>query len=224
MPNIDSQSLESMLSVYQRFPDYCLPMLGLHPTSVDGNFLSTIETLFSGFEKGNFVAVGETGIDLYWDKSYLKEQQESLELHIQQALKMDLPLVLHARESLHVLFDVLDMYAGKGLKGVFHCFPGTVDQAHRVVDMGFMLGIGGVVTYKKSPMADVVSHIGLEHIVLETDAPYLPPVPYRGKRNESSYIAYVARHVAELTREDPETVAAVTTRNADRLFSLNLDT
>ena len=220
MPNIDSHTVADMLKVARAFPESCLPMMGLHPTSVKEYYETELEVTGSWFEKGKFVAVGETGIDLYWDKRYEKQQKLSLEQHVDWALKYDLPLVLHSRNSLQELFDVLSPYRQKGLRGVFHCYPGGVDDAKKVIDMGFLLGIGGVVSYNKSLMAEVVAAIDLEHIILETDAPFLAPVPHRGKRNESAYVKQVAEKVADIKGVSPEEVARVTTGNAQRLFAL----
>ncbi len=220
MPNIDSHSVGAMLQVARQFPESCLPMLALHPTSVKESYKTELSLIGQWFEKEQFVAVGETGIDLYWDTSYANEQKKALEQHIQWADKYDLPLVFHSRNSLKELFDVMEAHKQKGFRGVFHCFPGNIEDARKVLDLGFMLGIGGVVTYKKSQMAEVVSFAGLEHIILETDAPFLAPVPHRGKRNESAYVAHVAEKVAEIKGVSTEEIAAITTANAKRLFPL----
>ncbi len=220
MPNIDSHTVADMLKVARAFPDTCLPMMGLHPTSVKESYKTELDVIASWFEKGDFVAVGESGIDLYWDTSYEKEQKIALERHVDWALQYDLPLVLHSRNSLKELFEVLWPYRQKGLRGVFHCYPGGVKDAKKVLDMGFMLGIGGVVTYKNSLMSEVVAAIDLEHIILETDAPFLAPVPHRGKRNESAYVRHVADKVAEIKGMRLEEVARVTTANARQLFAL----
>ncbi|MDR4988655.1 MAG: TatD family hydrolase [Bacteroidales bacterium] len=220
MPNIDSSSVAPMMKAARSFPGVCLPMMALHPTSVKENYSEELDRLEAYFEAENFVAVGETGIDLYWDTSFEAEQKEALARHISWAEKHDLPLVLHSRKSLDVIFDVLEAHSGRSLTGVFHCFPGNAGQARKVLDMGFMLGIGGVVTYKNSEMAEVVRAVGLDHLVLETDAPYLAPVPHRGKRNESAFLVHVAERVAALTGVTPAEVAAITTENARKLFKL----
>ncbi len=218
MPNIDSHTAGPMLRVAGEYPGLCLPMMGLHPTSVGESYDTELEIIEGWFEKENFVAVGETGIDLYWDTAYLEQQIKSLERHIQWAIKYDLPLVLHSRNSLGEIFGVLEKYRNKGLRGVFHCFPGGVEEAEKAIDLGFMLGIGGVVTYSNSQMPEVVGSTGLEHIVLETDAPFLAPHPKRGKRNESSYLKFIAGRVGDIKGMDAEEVARVTTANASRLF------
>ncbi len=220
MPNIDSHTVADMLKVARAFPDSCLPMMGLHPTSVKESYKTELDVIAAWFEKGDFVAVGETGIDLYWDTRYGKAQKISLERHVEWALQYDLPLVLHSRNSLRELFDVLMPYRQKNLRGVFHCYPGGVEDAKKVLDMGFLLGIGGVVTYRNSIMAEVVGAVGLEHVILETDAPFLAPAPHRGKRNESAWVKHVADKVAEIKGVDVEEVARITTGNAQRLFKL----
>ncbi len=220
MPNIDSHTVADMLKVARAFPDTCLPMMGLHPTSVKESYKTELDLIASWFEKGDFVAVGESGIDLYWDTSYEKAQKESLDRHVDWALQYDLPLVLHSRNSLKELFEVLWPYRQKNLRGVFHCYPGGVEDAKKAIDMGFVLGIGGVVTYKNSLMAEVVAAVDLDHISLETDAPFLAPVPHRGKRNESAYVRHVAVSVAEIKGMSLDEVASVTTGNAQRLFAL----
>ena len=220
MPNIDSHTVISMMAAARQYPGKCLPMMGLHPTSVKTTYRTELANIEKWLKKGEFVAVGETGIDLYWDKTHLAEQKESLERHIHWAKEYALPLVLHSRNSLDELFDVLMPEQDPSLTGVFHCFPGNVTQARKVIDIGFMLGIGGVVTYKNSLMAEVVDAVDLEHLLLETDAPFLSPVPYRGKRNESAYLTYIAGRIAEIKGVTVEEVAEITTANARRLFRL----
>ncbi len=221
MPNIDSHTVGNMLKVARDYPGVCLPMMGLHPASVKETWQTELDIIEKWFEKETFVAVGESGIDLYWDTTYARQQKMALERHIEWAVRFDLPLVLHSRNSLKELFDVLDASRQKILKGVFHCYPGGPEEAKKVIDMGFFLGIGGVVTYKNSLMADVVKAVDLKHVILETDAPYLAPHPHRGKRNESAYIKHVAEKVAEIKGIHPEEVAAITTANATRLFPLS---
>ena len=218
MPNVDCNTIDAMMKASSDFPNVCLPMMGLHPTSVNMEFEKELEWVEEWLAKERFVAIGETGIDLYWDKTWLEEQKRSLHRHAELALTYDLPLVLHARKSLNEIFEVLASFKGNGLKGVFHCFPGSVQDAERVVDMGFLMGIGGVVTYNNSSMSKVVEAFGLEHFVLETDSPYLSPVPYRGKRNESAYIPDIALKIAHIKGISLEQVAGVTTENARKLF------
>ncbi len=220
MPNIDSHTVGDMLKVARRFPGVCLPMMGLHPTSVKASWETELDLIEKWFEKEHFVAVGESGIDLYWDKTYAEQQKTALERHVDWAVRFNLPLVLHSRNSLKELFEVLAPHRQKNLKGVFHCFPGGVEDAKKVIDTGFLLGIGGVVTYKNSMMAAVVAAVGLENIILETDAPFLAPVPFRGKRNESAYVKQVAEKVAVIAGATIDEVAEKTTANARRLFAL----
>ncbi len=220
MPNIDSTTVSSMLGVAAEFPGICLPMMALHPTSVKENYKEELDIIGNWLEKEDFVAVGETGIDLYWDKTFEAQQKEALSQHIHWAVQFGLPLVLHSRNSMKELFDVLEAHKHLSFTGVFHCFPGDVQQAKMAIDMGFMLGIGGVVTYKKSSMAEVVRAVGLEQIILETDAPYLAPVPHRGKRNESAFLVHIAEAVAGIKGASRAEVVAATTANAFRLFRL----
>jgi TatD DNase family protein len=220
MPNVDAETIDAMMKVYRDFPGVCLPMMGLHPTSVKKGFEEELKKVEDWLASERFYAIGETGIDLYWDKTWLEEQKLSLHRHAELALYYDLPLVVHARKSLNEIFQVLKSFKGSGLRGVFHCFPGSIQDAARVVDMGFLMGIGGVVTYKNSSMAKVVEAFEMEHFVLETDAPYLPPVPHRGKRNESAYIPDIARKIADIKCISAEKVADATTENAKKLFGL----
>lgn len=218
MPNINSQSVSRMQAVAEDYPGICLPMMALHPTAVKADYQVQLDAVAEWLEKDRFVAIGETGIDLYWDSSFAAEQKESLAQHVHWSARYDLPLVLHARNALDEIFDVLEAHRHLSFTGVFHCFPGDALQAAKVLDMGFMLGIGGVVTYKKSLMPDVVRFAGLDHIILETDAPYLAPVPHRGKRNESAFLMHIADKIAELSGLGREDVAAQTTANARKLF------
>ena len=223
MPNIDSTTIEPMLSVCDTYRDFCFPMIGLHPTSVNESYEKELEIVAANLEtSGRFVAVGEIGIDLYWDKTFYKEQVIVFERQLNIAREMDLPIIIHSRDSLTEIFTVLKKQH-YNMKGILHCFPGTVEDAHRAIDLGFLLGIGGVVTFKKSSMAEVVGKIGTEYLVLETDAPYLAPVPYRGKRNESSYIPCIAAKIAEILGVDTKKVEETTTNNAMNLFNLHIN-
>lgn len=218
LPNVDMETFPKMMEVAKSYPDTCFPMLGLHPTSVKENFEEVLEEMKTWLGKEKFVAIGETGIDLYWDKTFFKQQVKSLKIQINWALDNDLPLVIHSRNSTSEISDLLEEYRGSGLKGVMHCFPGDVNQAEWFTEFGFLLGIGGVVTFKNSQMAKVVEAMEPEHLILETDAPYLAPVPYRGKRNQPSYLAVIAEKVAELKNLPVEAIAKITTLNASRLF------
>lgn len=220
MPNVDSRTIEPMMEAARLHPSICLPMMALHPTSVKDDYETQLQEVEQWLAQGTFVAVGETGIDLYWDKTHFNEQVVAFRRHAELALQYDLPLVIHSRNALEEIIGVVEEFRGSGLKGVFHCFPGDVAQAEFAIGMGFLLGIGGVVTYKNSTMARVVEHVGLQHIILETDAPYLAPAPHRGKRNHSAYIPIIGRKVAELTGTTPEQTAQITTQNARALFGL----
>lgn len=220
MPNVDVSSVDALLKTASNFPKNCLPMMGLHPTSVKEDYKEQLSQIEELLRTKKFVAVGETGIDLYWDKSFYQQQVESFKRQIVLALELSLPIVIHSRKSLQEIFDVIEPYKGRGLTGVFHCFPGNIEQAEKVIEMGFVLGIGGVVTFKNSMMAKVVGHVGLGHLVLETDSPYLAPMPHRGKRNQSAYIPLVGHKVAEITGQPIAKVAEVTTNNARLIFGL----
>lgn len=221
MPNVDGQTIGPLMKAAQDFPGVCLPMMALHPTSVKADWETEMEQVDGLLRRESFVAVGETGLDLYWDKTFFHQQVLCFRRHIELALELDLPLVIHSRNSLEEIFGVLEEYKGSNLKGVMHCFAGDIAQAERAIDMNFLLGIGGVVTFKNSLMAQVVQHVELQFLVLETDAPYLAPVPHRGKRNESAYLPLVAQKVARLKEVPVHTVAEATTASAGRLFGLS---
>lgn len=221
LPNIDATSWQPMLSLSALYPHICLPMAGLHPTSVQPETIENeLSELNRQLEINKFIAIGEIGIDLYWDKTHQVLQEETFLFQIKLAKKYGLPIVIHVRKSFDEVWRVLKPETGPGLKGVFHCFPGDERQAKLVTEAGFLLGIGGVVTFKNSGLQKVVAEVGLKHIVLETDAPFLAPVPYRGKRNEPSYIPIIAEKVAELCGKTVEEVGETTTMNALKLFNL----
>jgi len=221
MPDIDKNSSDLMLKAAEEYQGICIPMAGLHPTSVKEDYMEELDRIDRLFTAFRFIAVGETGIDLFWDKTFLKEQKESLRRHILWALKEELPLVIHSRDSFPEIFSVLEEFKDKKLSGVFHAFSGTVADAENAVSMGFMLGIGGPLTFKNSKLPDVVKHIGIGHIVLETDSPYLAPVPYRGKRNESSYLRIINKKLAEVLDTEEELTASATFDNSCRLFNIS---
>lgn len=220
MPNIDLPSIDAMLQVQEDFPGICIPMMGLHPCDVDVEFEKSLYIMEDWLNRHPFAAVGETGIDLYWDKTYFEQQQESLKIHIQWAKDRALPLVLHCRESMRETIELVKNLNDERLSGIFHCFSGTLDQAREIIEMGFYLGIGGTVTYKNNNVVDVLSEIGLDNVVLETDSPYLAPIPYRGKRNSPEYIPHIAEKIAEAASLDVGEVADITTKNALRIFNL----
>ncbi len=218
LPNIDSQTIQPMLDLCGAFPKNVFPMMGLHPTDVKENFREELDLVRAELEKGGYYAIGETGIDLYWDKTFLKEQQTALREQVQMAKDFGLPIVLHVRESFDEVFEIIGEMNDEKLNGVFHCFTGSPEQAEKIMRWDFKMGIGGVLTYKNSGLDNVVKDIPLEHLLLETDSPFLAPKPYRGKRNESAYVKYVAEKLAEVKNTTVEEVAEITTRNAIELF------
>ena len=220
LPNIDSSAIEDMLLLEQKFPGKCFPMMGLHPCYVKENYLSELNIVEEWLAKRSFAAIGEIGLDYYWDTTFKEQQMHCFTTQMQWALKYNLPIVIHSRNATPETIEAVKPFAAKGLKGIFHCFGGTVAEANAIIELGFLLGIGGVCTYKKAGLDQVLQHIDLQHIVLETDSPYLTPVPYRGKRNESAYIKIIAQKVAEIKACSLEEVARVTTRNALRTFKV----
>lgn len=220
LPNVDSSSMELVFSQVQAFPDNCFAMLGLHPCDVKANWQDELSLIKAAIPQHKIYAIGEIGIDLYWDKTTLDIQIEAFKIQIGWAKELKLPIVIHSRNSFDEVYEVLQQEFDENLRGIFHCFTGTVEQAKKVIALGFYLGIGGVVTYKNSGLDKTVEQIDLKHIVLETDSPYLTPVPHRGKPNESSYLIYVAQKVADLHQVSLETVAAITTENSKIVFGV----
>jgi len=219
-PAIDSTHFDDMHDLKNKYPGSIYLMSGLHPTDVKENFKQELEFVVNSLKSHSYVAIGEIGIDLYWDKTYLNEQQEAFSFQIRLAIKNDLPIVIHCREAFDEIFEILDKENCDKLRGVFHCFTGTLEQAKRAIDLGFVLGVGGVVTFKNGGIDKFLNQIDLKHIVLETDSPYLAPVPFRGKRNESSYIVYVIDKLSEIYGLSKEEIASVTTKNAEKVFAL----
>ena len=219
-PAIDSSHFDSMHNLKKKYPNDIFLMSGLHPTDVKENYKDELDFVVNSLKSHNYVAIGEIGIDLYWDKTYLKEQQDAFRFQIKLAVKNDLPIVIHCRESFDEIFEILEEENCDKLRGVFHCFTGNIDQANKAIGLGFLLGIGGVVTFKNGGIDKFINQIDLKHIVLETDSPYLAPVPFRGKRNESSYIIYVLEKLSELYQLPREEIASITTNNAEKMFSL----
>ena len=219
LPAIDSSETDSMEELEKKYPGIVFSMAGLHPCSVKENYKDELSKIEHQLNTGRFAAIGETGLDFYWDTSFTDQQYESLHRQTQWAIKYNLPLVLHTRNAMQETIDVIKSYKGQNLRGIFHCFSGNVENAHAITEMGFLLGIGGVLTYKNSGLDRVLEEIDLKHIVLETDSPYLSPAPFRGKRNESSYLKYIAAKIAEIKKISIEKVAAITTENAESMFS-----
>lgn len=219
LPNIDLDSISAMHDLVAEFPTNCYPMMGLHPCSVNENWEEDLVVIKSHLDKGSYCAVGEIGIDLYWNKSTLDFQQKAFACQIEWAKEMKLPIAIHVREAFDETFEVIDTLNDKDLTGVFHCFTGNVEQAQRILNYGgFKLGIGGVLTFKNSGLDKVISEIDLNHLILETDSPYLAPTPNRGKRNESDYITLIASKLAEVKNCSIESIAEITSRNAFDLF------
>lgn len=219
-PAIDSTHFDDMHDLKNKYPDNIYLMSGLHPVDVKENYKEELEFVVNSLKSHSYVAIGEIGIDLYWDKTYLKQQQDAFEFQIRLAIKHDLPIVIHCREAFDEIFEILDKENCSKLRGVFHCFTGTLEQANRAIRLGFKLGIGGVVTFKNGGIDKFLNQIDLKHIVLETDSPYLAPVPFRGKRNESSYITYVIDKFSEIYGLPIKEIASVTTKNAEKVFAL----
>lgn len=220
LPNIDSSSIDGMLALADMYPNNCLPMIGLHPTSVKDDYLNEIAIMEKWISERKFYAIGECGIDLYWDKEHAVQQEFVFRHHIELARKYNLPLVVHIRDSFNEVIQVLKDVKKSDIRGIFHCFSGSVEQAEQAIKYGFSLGLGGVITFKNNKMQETLKHVDMQHIVLETDAPFLAPVPYRGKRNEPSYIPNIAQMVANIKGITLDQVAEATTVNAEKLFQL----
>lgn len=218
LPNCDSTTIQPMLDMATRWPDQCIPMMGVHPCYIKENFRQELDIAAGWLEKQSFAAVGEIGLDYYWDTTFVPQQKEAFNIQMDWALGYNLPIVIHTRESMQDGIDMVRAKQNGQLRGIFHCFGGSAEEARQIIDLGFHLGIGGVVTFKKSTLPEVLKDISLEHIVLETDAPYLAPVPYRGKRNESAYIPLIGTKIAEIKNCSVEEVAAITTKNAEHIF------
>lgn len=218
LPAIDSSTHEKMIALQEKYRERCHAMMGLHPCSVNESYEEELLLAEKYLNEKKFVAIGETGLDFYWDKTYVKQQYIAFERQMQWALERKLPVVIHSRNSMQETIDFVKPFARKGLRGIFHCFGGSRAEAEQIISMNFLLGIGGVITYKKATLPEVLKTIPLENIVLETDAPYLSPVPLRGKRNESAYIEYVAQALANAKNIAFEEVAKITTANAEKIF------
>lgn len=221
LPNIDSESIPGMLALEEAYPGYCFPMMGLHPCSVKEDYEKELSIVKEWLDKRPFVAVGEIGIDLYWDKTFFEQQKKAFIQQAEWAIALDIPIVIHSRESIDILIDLVREINDPQLRGIFHCFTGDRAQAQSIIELGFLMGIGGVVTFKNGGLAETITEIGIEHLVLETDAPYLAPTPYRGKRNESAYVRLIAEKIADVKEISLEELAAVTTKNAKALFGAN---
>lgn len=222
LPNIDKSTIQPMLKLSDQYPENCYPSIGLHPNSVKDNFTSELEIVRNWSSKRKFYAVGETGIDLYRNRSFLTEQQDAFLFQIRLAKELSLPVVIHSRESYREIFDIMDRENDEKLTGIFHSFTGTIEQASRIIDYGFKIGIGGIITFKDGGLDRVVSQIDPNHIVLETDSPYLAPAPMRGKRNEPSFLIYIAARLAEIYGLTVDEVARITTHNALDVYRIKI--
>ncbi|MFZ9029093.1 MAG: TatD family hydrolase [Crocinitomicaceae bacterium] len=220
LPNIDLESIPQMNELAAKYPKYCFPMMGLHPGSVDQNWQETLQTIEKELFTRDYIAVGEIGIDLYWSKEFEEAQKEVFRQQVLWAKELGKPIVIHAREAFNEIFEIIDELNDERLTGIFHCFTGTLEQANHVIGYGgFKMGLGGVLTYKKSGLDKVIENVDLKHLVLETDSPYLPPTPYRGKRNESSYLLHIAEKLADVQSITLKQVAEATTQNAREIFN-----
>ena len=220
MPAIDASTHPRMLQLEKNQPGYCLSMMGIHPCSVKENYLDELKIAEDWLANRKFIAVGETGLDFYWDMTFVKQQYEAFHRQAEWALHYDIPLVIHSRNANDECIGVVAEHQDGKLKGVFHCFSGTNEQARRITELGFYLGIGGVLTFKNAGLDKALAGIDPRYLVLETDAPYLAPVPFRGKRNECSYLSYVVQKLADVTGASAADIAAVTTANAQQLFGI----
>lgn len=220
LPAIDSTYTARMLDLEKKYPDHIRLMMGLHPTHVKENYKEELLHVEQFLAKRNFAAVGEIGIDLYWDKSFLKQQQEAFDAQISWAKEKELPIVIHCRDAFDEVFEVLEGHKGEDLSGIFHCFTGTKEQAEKAIGLNLKLGIGGVLTFKNGKIDQFLDQISIDHIVLETDAPYLAPAPFRGKRNQSEYLIYILRKLSEVHQRTEKELASLTSQNALAVFKL----
>ncbi|MFN4144215.1 MAG: TatD family hydrolase [Runella sp.] len=222
MPNCDSHTIAPMLALAEAYPQVCLPMIGLHPTYVKADFEQELELIETELKKSNFIAIGEIGMDLYWDKTFVEQQKEAFLIQCQWALKYGLWIDIHSRNAFWEIVELIERVADSRLRGIFHCFTGTLEEAQKAIELGFKLGIGGVATFKNGGLDKVLPHIDIKHIVIETDSPYLAPVPHRGKRNEVSYVSLVAQRVADLMQMPLEKLIEQTTQNAVQLLTKSI--
>ncbi|MDA8956345.1 TatD family hydrolase [Flavobacteriales bacterium] len=220
LPNINSETIDAMWSLCDLFPKNCFPMIGLHPCDVKEDYQKELEIVLKELKNRKYVAVGEIGIDLHWDKTTEDIQKKAFDQQIKWAIEFDLPIAIHIRESFEEVFEVLEQNIHPKLRGVFHCFTGTLEQAQKAISMGFMLGVGGVVTFKNSGVDKVIENVDLKHLVLETDSPYLAPTPLRGKRNDSRNLQLICDKLAQLNDLESSEVARITSKNAKTLFKL----
>jgi len=220
LPNIDSGTIKRLLDLSNSYPHVCYPLMGLHPTSVSDDYKEELTVVEYWLDKHKFYGIGEIGVDLYWERKHVEEQKKAFRYQIKLAKSLKLPIVIHVRESFNEVYEIVKEEQDGTLGGIFHCFSGDITEAKKIIDLGFLLGIGGVVTYKNSQLKDVLQHIPINHLVLETDAPYLSPEPKRGRRNESAYLVYVAQKLSEIVQLPFKEIAEITTVNARKLFGI----
>ncbi len=220
LPNIDGTTMEAMEKLSKSFPENCFPMMGLHPTSVKDDYEKELTLIEQKLEAGQYIAVGEIGIDLYWDKTFREQQKDAFRRQLTMAKKHHLPVSIHTRNSFQDVYPIVKDELDDDLKGVFHCFLGTADEAKKIMDLGFLMGVGGVITFKNAKIGEVIKDVPDRFLVFETDAPYLTPAPFRGKRNQSAYVPYILEKTASIKNMASETLAAITTENAVKLFQL----
>lgn len=220
LPNVDSGTIEGLKQLCLQFPSQCLPMMGIHPCSIGQNYREELNVAELELRSGSYIAVGEIGLDFYWDKTYIAEQEDAFRIQCRWALELDLPVAIHSRNATYRIIEILKEKEFTGLRGVFHCFTGSVEEAKEILKLNMYLGIGGVLTYKNANLGDTLKQLPLQQLILETDAPYLPPVPHRGKRNESAYTLLVAEKLATIYHKTVHEIALATTENARTLFRL----
>lgn len=219
MPNIDVTSIDAVNKLSQLYPDVCIPQMGLHPCYVKEDYKDQLDVIKTHLFQGTYSAVGEIGLDFYWDKTFTEQQVDAFKTQIEWSRSLKLPIVIHSRDSLEMSISIVEELQRGDLTGIFHCYGGTVEQAQRIIDLGFYMGIGGVVTFKNSGLDKIISKINLKHLVLETDSPYLSPTPHRGKRNESAYISIIAEKIAEIKGHNLQEIAEITTKSANRVYN-----
>jgi len=220
LPNVDQHTVKCMMDIVKQYPDKCFAMMGLHPCHVKADYKEELAVLKAHLDTDKFCAVGEIGMDLYWDKTFLEEQKDAFRTQIHWAKEKGLAIAIHCRDAFDEIFEILESERDEKLRGIFHCFTGSLEQAHQAINLNFYLGVGGVVTFKKAGLDKVIEQIDLKHLVIETDSPYLAPSPNRGKRNESSYLVHIAQKIADLHQVSIHAVAEITTENSKKIFGL----
>lgn len=218
LPNIDLNTIDDVISLCNKYPQICYPMIGLHPCSVNKNYLTVLKTMEEKIKTAKFIAIGEIGIDLYWDKSFFIEQKKAFEIQLKWAKRHQLPVVIHSRNSFNEIYEILKTEADENLRGVFHCFGGDLVEAKKILDLNFFLGIGGILTFKNSGLESVIKNVPIEKILIETDAPYLAPTPFRGKRNEPQYLSIIASKLCEIKKISMEELTEKLYKNTNSLF------